>query len=141
MEREQSFGIIPVRRGPGGRLEILTVQHHAGHWAFPKGHPEPGEVPQQTALRELEEETGMRAERLLPAPLIEEYSFRYEGRRIDKRVTYWVGWVADDGARARPQEEEIAQLGWASVGQTRRRLTFPAARAMLDQALSILGEK
>ena len=136
--REQSFGVIPVRRTPYGRLEFLLVQHHGGHWAFPKGHPEPGEAPQQSALRELQEETGLRAERLLPTPLVEEYSFRHRGQLIHKRVTYWIGWVADGGQGARPQEEEIAQLTWGSFDRAHQRLSVPAARALLEQAQEIL---
>ena len=37
---------------------FLLIQHQAGHWAFPKGHANPGESPAETARREFAEETG-----------------------------------------------------------------------------------
>lgn len=58
MKREVSYGIVPLRYMEGG-WQILLIRHHAGHWTFPKGHADRGESPQQTAERELREETGL----------------------------------------------------------------------------------
>lgn len=64
---QKSCGVVPFRR-LGGNAEILLLfQRGSGTWSFPKGHMEAGETEQQTALRELFEETGFRT-RLIPAP-------------------------------------------------------------------------
>lgn len=55
----KSCGVMPYRRREG-RVEFLMLfQHRSQTWSFPKGHMEPGETEIQTALRELEEETGL----------------------------------------------------------------------------------
>jgi 8-oxo-dGTP pyrophosphatase MutT (NUDIX family) len=60
-----SCGVIPWRLTPGGEREYLLIQHNAGHWSFPKGHPEAGEDDLVAARRELAEETGIEAVELL----------------------------------------------------------------------------
>ena len=57
--KEQSFGIIPLRR-VGEAWEIFLVVHRHGlHVGFPKGHADLGEDEILTATRELKEETGL----------------------------------------------------------------------------------
>ena len=51
MIEDFSCGVIPYRVVDGTR-QFLLIQHKAGHWAFPKGHPEAGETNLQTARRE-----------------------------------------------------------------------------------------
>lgn len=60
----RSCGVIPFRR-KGQKREYLILLQKGGSWSFPKGHMEAGETEAQTALRELFEETGLRA-KLLP---------------------------------------------------------------------------
>ncbi|MDD2565890.1 MAG: NUDIX domain-containing protein, partial [Candidatus Gracilibacteria bacterium] len=55
---DESFGIIPLIKTING-LKILEIQHNAGHWGLPKGHPEGNESNIETARRELTEETGI----------------------------------------------------------------------------------
>lgn len=67
--RTKSCGTATVRSGSRG-LEVLLVQPRAWQdkWAFPKGHMDPGEVEEQTAVRETFEETGVEVQ-LLPVVL------------------------------------------------------------------------
>lgn len=58
--------------GAGGvvfnaKREVLLLRDRMGFWVFPKGHPEPGESLEEAAVREVWEETGVRAEVLLPS--------------------------------------------------------------------------
>ncbi len=53
-----SSGVIPVRRDDGDWLYLMLRAYQ--YWDFPKGHTEAGETPLQAALREVEEETGLR---------------------------------------------------------------------------------
>ena len=53
-------GAVAVRREGTELLVLLvTARRQPGHWIFPKGHVEPGETPDATALREAEEEGGI----------------------------------------------------------------------------------
>ena len=60
----KSCGVIPFRRN-GETKEYLLILQSNDCWSFPKGHMEPGEQEEETALRELLEETGLRA-KLIP---------------------------------------------------------------------------
>jgi phosphohistidine phosphatase len=63
-------GAVPFRRN-GSAREFLLVTSHRGRWIFPKGIVEPGETPEETALKEAREEAGIRGV-LLPQ-LLGEY--------------------------------------------------------------------
>ena len=133
-----SCGVIPLWSDGAGQLQFLLVKHHAGHWAFPKGHPESGETHIVTARRELVEESGVELRQLISSPVfVERYDFRgREGIVIDKTVHYYLG-VAGS-TESSPQESEIAELAWLNAEATRERISFDACRAMFDQALAWL---
>lgn len=57
--REYTAGGVVYRRVADGRVEILMIQDLLGRWTIPKGHVEPGESIEQTAVREVAEETGL----------------------------------------------------------------------------------
>jgi bis(5'-nucleosidyl)-tetraphosphatase len=131
-----SCGVIPWRQLPGQAREYLLVQHNAGHWAFPKGHPEDGESHLQTARRELAEETGITAVTLLESPTFDEiYDFRDQGGNwVHKTVRYFLGAV--DPAAETPvlQIEEVQAAVWVDAPGTRRMLSFDEGRSLLDAA-------
>lgn len=135
MEKEASFGIIPLRKIEGN-WQVAMVQLHAGHWSFPKGHPDANETPQQTAIRELTEETGLTIARFLPlSPFYESYTFTSKGRPISKTVTYF---PAEVTGTLSPQAEEIADCQWISLADAEKRATFPATKQVCLQLRSAL---
>ncbi|MBX2851528.1 MAG: NUDIX domain-containing protein [Phycisphaeraceae bacterium] len=138
MAKDFSCGVIPYRIVDGER-QFLLIQHNAGHWAFPKGHPENSETDLEAARRELEEETGIASVQVdAEHPLEESYTFtKRSGKRVHKRVIYFLGQVPSDQAIT-CQEAEVSDFAWGSAEQTRERLTFGEGRALLDTALSYL---
>lgn len=133
-----SCGVIPFRVVEGTR-QFLLIQHKAGHWAFPKGHPEKGESYRETALRELKEETGIGKVALHDkSPFEERYAFtKRSGREVIKRVVYFVGEVGA-GSAVRLQQAEVADYAWGDAAQTRQRMTFDEGKALLDAVLAYL---
>jgi 8-oxo-dGTP pyrophosphatase MutT (NUDIX family) len=136
---DQSYGVVPVHFTDAAR-KYLLIQHHAGHWAFPKGHAEGDETPIESAKREFTEETGIWDFALWPEPAFTEaYSFRKKsGRLVHKTVTFYVGVVNDPTVW--PQAEEVADYTWAGYDNTRARATFDEARALLDEVEAYLNK-
>ena len=137
---QQSFGIVTVYR-EGKQLKFLLVRHNAGHWSFPKGHPETGETEIESALRELREETGISRVKLVPEwSATERYQFndRNSNRPITKQVKYFLGWAYD--LTVNILEIELQDYRWVTADEAKRLITFPAARQVLAQALVYLRQ-
>jgi 8-oxo-dGTP pyrophosphatase MutT (NUDIX family) len=139
MDTDFSCGVIPILETPGQPARFLLVQHVAGHWAFPKGHPEEDETPIEAALRELAEETGITQVDLTEAPAFEEhYEFtKRSGKRVMKTVLHYVGHVTNDHVVL--QDGELSAYAWGDAAETRKRLTFDEGRALLDEVLCWLA--
>ncbi len=137
---DYSIGIVPAFKAPDGGLLFCVVHLAAGHWGFPKGHPNVGEAPEATARRELYEETGIRGIDLVPGALVsEEYSFERTGGRYIKTVDYFLGF-ARDAKNDTPAEfkNEITECAWLPYDEAVARLTFPEAKKVLEDAAGAL---
>lgn len=116
---------------------VLLVRHREGHWSFPKGHPETGETPFETAARELREETGLSVRTLLSAePLTERYTFSINGVSVAKTVSYYLAEVEGDVS---VQEDEISSYSWDPLETAMTRITFSEARRLLSQVKQFLN--
>lgn len=137
LPRDASYGVIPLRRTDAG-YEYLCLQHVAGHWDFPKGHPEGQEAPQETASRELWEETGLAVVKwLLLPPLVIQYEMtKRDGRRVLKTVTYFPALVEGEVLL---QKLEVSDFAWGSATDTISQLTYENSRDImrrLDKSLA-----
>ena len=135
--QDQSFGIIPIHEQDGER-RFLLVHQTKGHWGFPKGHAEKGETDQETALRELAEETGLASCQLISEDaFIERYAFvNKTGKRVDKTVTFFLGRIDDPSVTIQP--EEVHDYAWLLADEVGGRLTFPEARELFSRVLAYL---
>ncbi|WP_293130717.1 NUDIX domain-containing protein [Microcoleus sp. bin38.metabat.b11b12b14.051] len=134
--KDECFGIVPIL-GNGSDSLFLLIQHQAGHWAFPKGHPNPGESPAETARREFAEETGISDFEMLDEPsFTEHYSFVQDGEPIDKTVTYFLGFVSSMDVVL--QVEEVQNSAWVSGEEAIKLITFEANRRMFGEVKAFL---
>lgn len=103
--------------------------------ALPKGHPDPGESPQEAALREIREETGLTVE--IRATIGDvRYWYQRNGRRIAKIVTFYLcdyraGDVAD-------HDHEVRRAWWVPVADAGLVLTYAGERDIVARALRLL---
>ena len=112
----KAYGIIPIQEG-----KVFLVRHkNGGHWGFPKGRPELGETPLETAKRELFEETGLSVVDLISdEPIVEE--------RTSKLVYFFPALV--EGVLSL-QTKEISEGQWVTPQEVVEKLTYPEAKAV-----------
>jgi 8-oxo-dGTP diphosphatase len=123
----RAAGGVVCRPSRSGKTEVAVIHRPAyDDWTLPKGKIEPDEKPEDCALREVREETGLRCE--LGRPL---GCTAYVDRRgRDKVVCYWLMEVK--GGRFRPGIE-VDKLQWLSVEDALRKLTYTRDRTLLAQ--------
>jgi len=123
----RAAGGVICRSDRSGEAEIAVIHRPAyDDWTLPKGKIEPYETPEQCALREVREETGLRCELVRPFGCT-----AYVDRRgRDKVACYWVMEVR--GGRFRPGIE-VDKLVWLSVEEAVKRLTYERDRTLLLQ--------
>ena len=135
-EKERCYGIIPLHFYEQG-VQAFLIQHLNGkHWGFPKGHPKEGESFQQTAERELFEETGLQVEQYLPyPPLIETYYYHSKEKElIFKEVTFFVAKVSSN---LQLDTDEVIQGQWFPLKTLLKTVTFPCQKKLYKQLIDL----
>lgn len=127
--KHRSCGAVLIK--PDGRVLILRKRRD-GTWCLPKGTMEPGETAEETAIREVHEETGFRVKLIQPLAEVR-YSFYWPPDRmnIDKRVTYFL--AEPVGGRLNP-EPEFDAARWVTRAQAMRLLRWPNDRHVVARA-------
>ncbi|MEM7051391.1 MAG: NUDIX hydrolase [Acidobacteriota bacterium] len=124
LRHEHSAGGLVVRE-----QEILLISLQDGRrWQLPKGHIEKGETLEQTALREVLEETGIEGRVIAPLPHIE-YRFPHRRREVLKRVDYFLLEFIG-GSTANFDPEEVSGAAWFPWQEGIERLTFDNERSV-----------
>ena len=130
MPREISAGMILFRRTP--EPHYLLLHYESGHWDFPKGHIESGEDPEETAKRELQEETGISEIHLLDGyKQTLRYFFRQKGIGIFKVVIFF---LAETTQSEVTLSAEHVGFDWLPYDAALARLTFKNSRDLLVKA-------
>ena len=105
-------------------------------WTLPKGTPNPGESREETALREVQEETGLEVR--ITGPLDDiAYSFVQSGTRIHKTVHYFL--MEPVGGDLTGHDHEFDEVRWITFEAAARMLTFETERVLVARAASLLG--
>ena len=118
------------------RLLLIATQK-GKRWQLPKGHIEEGETPEQAAIREVQEETGVTGRIVAPLPGVEYWFIEKGPRRIHKKVDYFLlDYVSGDSVNFDP--EEVSGTGWFSWETGIARLTFENERKVARRAREIL---
>lgn len=126
---EKSCGAIIFYRARQN-VKILLVKNNNGrYWSFPKGHIEQGENEQQTAIREIKEETGLDVTLTRGFREISEYS---PFGKIRKRVVFFLAQAFTDNVKI--QEEEIDSYIWVDLQQARKMCTYDNDLRIIDKA-------
>jgi bis(5'-nucleosidyl)-tetraphosphatase len=129
MRFEKSCGAV-VYNVDDKNIEFLIIKHKSGeHWGFPKGHVEIGENEDETALREVKEETGLEVE------LIHGFAYRmkYSPKMgTIKEVVYFIGLSKDKFVKC--QESEIVDYKWLVLKDAINLVTHDNSQKLLREA-------
>ena len=111
-------------------LLMVKVQNLEGQvvWTFPKGHTEKGEKIEQTALREVEEETGYACEVVKPFDRVQ-YWFKQDGQLIKKTVTWFLMKPLKKTGTFDP--EEIMETKWVTFAEANELCKYKSDKKLL----------
>jgi len=131
-----SAGGVVYRTGARG-MEIVLCGHSAsGHWGLPKGTPGPGEKLEETARREVAEETGLEVRIRAKVGSIG-YWFRQDGALCHKRVHHFLmEAVGGDTAR---HDAEFDRVEWFPVEVACKLLTYQNEVDVVRKATALIG--
>ena len=105
-------------------------------WTLPKGTPNPAETLEQTALREVAEETGLEVRIVAPIDRIE-YEFVQGGAKIHKTVHFWL--MEPIGGDLARHDREFAEVRWDPLAEAPGLLTFETERALVGRAAGMVA--
>jgi 8-oxo-dGTP pyrophosphatase MutT (NUDIX family) len=132
-EREVSYGGVVVR---GDDVIVIVPRGRRRVLGLPKGGANAGERPEQTAAREVREETGANVtvrERLGQV----DYTYRRGGRPINKTVHFYLC-EFEDGDTA-DHDHEVDDARWIPLHEARTSLSYAGERELIERALSKLA--
>ena len=125
----RAAGGVLLRFGPGGPEVAVIHRPKYGDWSLPKGKLDDGEDYEQAALREVEEETGMRAEL---GPELSPISYRDRKGRT-KLVRYWLMRVVEGEFRP---GQEVDELRWLDPDSAQELLSYAHDAKLVREALA-----
>jgi 8-oxo-dGTP diphosphatase len=135
--KQTSAGGVIYRKNEGG-LQIVLISVKNGHaWCLPKGVVDKGESTEETALREVREETGL-AGRIIDSLGEINYWYYIKGENIKCRKTvyfYLMEYVSGDTAG---HDLEVDEAGWFSPENALEKVSYKGDRAMIEKAIAKL---
>lgn len=131
-KREKSCGIVVFDKD-----KVLLVFHNLGHYGIPKGHVEIGETEEETAIREVKEETNCDAKIIPGFREVITYSPK---PNVEKDVVFFVGEAITKDLK--PQEEETSDVFFINQSEAVKTITHKDEREVLKKAIAFKkGEK
>lgn len=137
VEETSAGGLVVDRAQDPPAVAVIARRNRAGRveWCLPKGHQEGQETLEETAVREVAEETGVRGEVLAPLGTID-YWFSVGERRIHKVVHhYLLEAVGGDLTIEDDPDQEAIDVAWVAFPDLGTRLTFPNERRIAEAAV------
>lgn len=130
MKKEKSCGAI-VFYIKGGMEQILLIKHtNSGHWSFPKGHVETGETEEQTARREIKEETGVDVDIDTRFRCAVTYSPKKE---VVKDVIYFFATAKQH--KTQRQESEVSDVKWVDISSAFDIVSYKNDKILVGKAI------
>ena len=137
-ERHVSFGGVVYRCQDHQPEVLLCGRISPKLWALPKGTPNPGESREETALREVSEETGLQVEIEAPLGSIQ-YWFQHDGKRIQKRVHFYL--MRPSGGRLDDHDPEFDHVQWFPIDEALHIMTHVTEKTVMERAKALIAAR
>jgi 8-oxo-dGTP pyrophosphatase MutT (NUDIX family) len=137
-EQVSAGGVVYRRRGGRAEVALISVGEQ-GRWQLPKGLVGRGESPEEAALREVREETGLECEIVLPLETVEYWYFsKGSARRVrfHKRVHFYL--MRYLSGETEGHDDEVNEARWVKAVDAAAMLAFKGERKALEEALEKL---
>ena len=137
--REISAGCVVYRTNAGDAEVALIQPRDRDAWSLPKGLIEPGESPENAALREVREETGLLGDIIERIDTIKySYNARWEKPpvRIFKIVTFYL--LRSTGGDVSQHDREVDRVEWFPLDYAVANATYPQEREVLRKAKALI---
>ena len=130
MIKEKSCGAIILKNN-----KVLVVEHVQGHIGFPKGHVEGNETEEETAIREVKEETGID----IKVDKTHRYTVEYSPREnVQKEVVFFLG--DEIGGNLSPQFSEVINAYYMPIEEALEKVTYNSVKEVFRKALKDLNK-
>ncbi len=139
VEETSAGGLVLDRSSTPARAALIARHDRRGRlvWSLPKGHLEEGETAEQAAIREVEEETGIRSEVLAPLGAID-FWFVADSRRVHKTVHHFL--LAAVGGELSDEDVEVVDVQWFALDEVADVLAYADERRLLDKVPPLLAD-
>lgn len=136
-QRETSAGGVVFRR-EASAPRFLLIRDSYANWGFPKGHVEAGERPEEAAVREVREETGLSDLAIRGTIDTIDWYFRFRGRLIHKVCHFYLMETAQTET-APQQAEGITACQWMAYEHADTAVSYANARLVLRRAQAMIA--
>jgi 8-oxo-dGTP pyrophosphatase MutT (NUDIX family) len=125
-------GVVIKGEKPDPR--VLLIKDSYGRWTWPKGKLNKGETPEQAAVREIGEETGLRDIELISKIGMTEYFYRLRGKLISKTVYIYLFKLKSD-EKLNILYEEIQDGAWFKIDESIEKIEYAGAKEILKRGI------
>ena len=139
MKKQFAAGGVVIKK-ERGLPRVLLIKDSYGHWIWPKGHVEKGETTEETAIREVSEETGLSKITIEGKLGLQQYYFTLRGEKIFKTVTIFLI-KANARERLTIQTEEIEKGRWFGAEEALERIEYKGSRKLLKKGIDLFSKK
>lgn len=139
VEETSAGGFVLDRRARPPKAALIARHDRQGQlvWSLPKGHLEDGETPEDAAVREIFEETGIHGSIVASLGTID-FWFMADDRRIHKTVHHYV-LEAHDSVLS-DADAEVAEVAWVPLDEVAARLRYPDERRLVGRVLEVVSD-
>jgi len=131
-------GVIYKDEGAGIKIALIALKNKQ-IWALPKGKLERGESPDEAALREVKEETGLEGEiKSKIGDIAYEYYSKERDTRYSKTVTFYL--MRNIGESSRRHDWEVDDCQWFPIDEALKVMSYKSEREMVERAKAVLLE-